>query len=92
MISTGRANAIDQLDSVYLNDASYEAFKHDYLVDTEHFTPAKAHKGPKITIVGGGPTGLSAAILAYQAGASVFLIEKIIYNLFIVFIPFSSPK
>jgi sarcosine oxidase subunit alpha len=43
---------------------------------TAHTRPEKRHAHPDVVIAGGGPAGMSAAISAAEAGASVLLVEE----------------
>jgi sarcosine oxidase, subunit alpha len=43
---------------------------------TAHTRPEKRHAHPDVLIAGGGPAGMSAAVSAARAGASVLLVEE----------------
>jgi sarcosine oxidase subunit alpha len=44
--------------------------------DTPPSHPAKRHAHPDVLVAGGGPAGMSAAVAAARAGASVLLVEE----------------
>ncbi len=44
--------------------------------DTPHALPEKRHAHPDVLVAGGGPAGMSAALAAARAGASVLLVEE----------------
>ena len=44
--------------------------------DTPPCHPAKRHAHPDVLVAGGGPAGMSAAVAAARAGASVLLVEE----------------
>ena len=44
--------------------------------DTPPCRPAKRHAHPDVLVAGGGPAGMSAAVAAARAGASVLLVEE----------------
>jgi sarcosine oxidase subunit alpha len=44
--------------------------------DTPPCFPAKRHAHPDVLVAGGGPAGMSAAVAAARAGASVLLVEE----------------
>ena len=44
--------------------------------DTPHILPEKRYAHPDVLIAGGGPAGMTAAVAAARAGASVLLVEE----------------
>jgi sarcosine oxidase, subunit alpha len=44
--------------------------------DTPHTRPERRHAHPDVLVAGGGPAGMSAAVAAARAGASVLLVEE----------------
>lgn len=64
--------------SGYLNDSLSSSSHHFEALRQERIESVRTLRGPppEVTIVGGGPGGLVAALEAYLAGANVHLIEK----------------